>query len=235
VVTLITPEHGRYAGLVAGGQGHTARPVLQPGNRVRAKWRARLAEQLGNYSLDLLTAHAAPWLDDPEILAIISSACTVTEASLPERQPMPGVYAGLATLVSLRDAELWGPSYVKWELGLLQALGYGLDLNQCAASGTVENLRYVSPRTGRAVSAEAGEPYRDRLIPLPPFLLGAHSWEAADIGQGLELTAHFFRLHVFANPHSRLLVPQDGRLPLARQRLADFYRKAAENAAADVA
>src|SRR5580698_4922221 len=93
VVTLLTPQQGRHAGLVAGGQGKTARPILQPGNRVKAKWRARLTEQLGHYTLDLLTPHAAGWLDHREILAIISSACAVTEASLPERQPLPGVYA----------------------------------------------------------------------------------------------------------------------------------------------
>src|SRR5271168_4635718 len=88
VVTLLTPEHGRHAGLVAGGQGRNAQPVLQPGNRVKARWRARLTEHLGHYTLDLLASHAAPWLDEPEILSLIASACAVTEASLPERQPM---------------------------------------------------------------------------------------------------------------------------------------------------
>ncbi|HUY68655.1 MAG TPA: DNA repair protein RecO [Alphaproteobacteria bacterium] len=228
VVNLLTPEHGRHAGLVPGGQGRTARPVLQPGNRVKARWRARLPEQLGNYALELLAPHAAPWLDHAEILAIVSSACAVTEASLPERQPMPGVYAGLAMLFSLPDADLWGPAYVKWELGLLQALGYGLELDKCAASGEANNLIYVSPRTGRAVSAEAGAPYKEKLLVLPGFLIGAAEWAVDDIAQGLDLTAHFLRTHVFAHPHSRLLVRQDGELPQARQRLADFYRKATE-------
>src|SRR6185312_16400496 len=217
VVALLTPEHGRHAGLVAGGQGRNAQPILQPGNRVKAKWRARLIDQLGHYTLDLANAHAAQWLDDPVILAIIASACAVTEASLPERQPMPGVYAGLATLFGLRDAELWAPAYIKWEMGLLQALGYGLDLTRCAASGAIDNLIYVSPRTGRAVSAEAGAPYEEKLLPLPPFLLGEPSWEPAAILQGLELTAHFLRTHVFAHPHSRVLIAQDGDLPRARQ------------------
>src|ERR1700722_19029444 len=155
VVTLLTPTLGRHAGLVAGGQGRNAQPILQPGNRVKAKWRARLPEQLGNYTLDLTMSHASAWLDAPEILSIIASVCAVTEASLPERQPMPGIFASLATLLALRDADLWGPSYVKWEMGLLQALGYGMDLSQCAANGTADNLAYVSPRTGRAVSREA--------------------------------------------------------------------------------
>ncbi len=225
VASLLTAAHGRHAGLVPGGQGRTARPVLQPGNRVQAKWRARLLDQLGNYTLDLAAAQAALWLDAPEILSIISSACAVTEASLPERQPMPGVYAGLATLLALQDADLWAPVYVKWEMSLLQALGYGLDLSQCAASGETENLAYVSPRTGRAVSLKAGEPYRDKLFPLPSFLLGGGSWSASDIVSGLEITGHFLSRHVFANPHSRILIPQDGDLPHARQRLLDFYKK----------
>jgi DNA repair protein RecO (recombination protein O) len=223
VVMLLTPGQGRHAGLVAGGQGRKAQPTLQPGNRVKARWRARLADQLGTYVLEPLAAHAAAWLDHPEILAIIASACAVTEASLPERQPMPGVYAGLAILLDLKDPDLWGPSYVKWELGLLKALGYGLDLSQCAANGTADNLLYVSPRTGRAVSETAGAPYREKLLPLPGFLIGTAEWTSEDIAQGLDLTAHFLRTHVFAHPHSRQLVARDGDLPLARQRLADVY------------
>jgi DNA repair protein RecO (recombination protein O) len=229
VVTLLTAAHGRHAGLVPGGQGRTARPVLQSGNRVQARWRARLLDQLGNYTLELAAAQAALWLDEPEIIAIIASACAVTEASLPERQPMPGVYAGLATLLSLQDSDLWAPVYVKWEIALLQALGYGLDLSQCAASGETENLAYISPRTGRAVSQKAGEPYHDKLFPLPAFLLGGGAWMPSDILQGLEMTGHFLSRHVFANPHSRLLISRDGDLPQARQRLLDFYKKAAEN------
>jgi len=228
VVTLLTPTHGRHAGLVAGGQGRNAQPTLQQGNRVKALWRAKLPEQLGNYTLDLMKSHCASWLDAPEILTIISSACVVTEASLPERQPMPGIYASLATLFALQDADLWGPAYVKWEMGLLQALGYGMDLSQCAANGSADNLTYVSPRTGRAVSNEAGAPYREKLFPLPGFLLGIGGWEAEDIRQGLELTGHFLSRHVFANPHSRLLIATPGALPLARQRLEEFYRSEGE-------
>jgi DNA repair protein RecO (recombination protein O) len=227
VATLLTAAHGRHAGLVKGGQGRAARPVLQPGNRVQAQWRARLADHLGNYVLDLAAAQAALWLDVPQIIALIASACAVTEASLPERQPMPGVYAGLAALLSLQDADLFAPVYVKWEMALLQALGYGLDLSQCAASGETENLAYISPRTGRAVSREAGAPYHDKLFPLPMFLLGGGEWTPLDIFQGLEMTGHFLSRHVFANPHSRLLIPRDGDLPQARQRLLDFFKKAA--------
>jgi len=229
VVTLLTAAYGRHAGLVPGGQSRKARPVLQPGNRVQAQWRARTIDQLGTYTFELSAAQAALWLDSHEIVSLINSVCVVTEASLPERQPMPGVYAGLATLLSLQDADLWAPVYIKYEMNLLQALGYGLDLSQCAIGGGVENLAYISPRTGRAVSREAGAPYHDKLFPLPGFLLGIGEWTAADIVQGLELTGHFLSRHVFANPHSRALIPRDGDLPQARQRLLEFYKKAAEN------
>ncbi len=223
IVTLLTAGHGRHAGLVPGGQGRAARPVLQPGNRVQAKWRARLVDHLGTFTLDLQAAQAALWLDSPEIVAIIASACAVTEASMPERQPMPGVYAGLAALLALRDADLFAPVYVKWETALLQALGYGLDLTQCAASGKAENLAFISPKTGRAVSRNAGEPYRDKLFPLPAFLLGGAFWTQKDIFQGLEITGYFLSRHVFSHPHSRILVPCDGDLPQARQRLETYY------------
>ena len=232
VVTLLTAMHGRHAGLMAGGQGSRARPVLQPGNRVKAVWRARLSEQLGHFTLDLATSHAAAWFDNPEMLAIIASACAVTEASLPERQPMPGIYAGLATLLALGDTELWGPAYVKWELGLLQALGYGLDLSRCAVNGTSDNLSYVSPRTGRAVSAESGAAYKEKLFPLPSFLLGFGEWDAEDISKGLDMTGHFLSRNVFAHPHSRILIAIPGDLPQARHRLADYYRHQRHDVAA---
>jgi DNA repair protein RecO (recombination protein O) len=138
-------------------------------------------------------------------------------------------------LFSLPDADLWGPAYVKWELGLLQALGYGLDLSQCAASGITDNLTYVSPRTGRAVSQAAGEPYHEKLFPLPSFLRGFGEWRDTDIREGLELTGHFLSRHVFAHPHSRLLIAQPGDLPQARQRLLERYMKASDAAESEVA
>jgi len=125
----------------------------------------------------------------------------------------------------MQNQDLWAPIYVKWEISLLQSLGYGLDLSKCAASGETEDLIYISPRTGRAVSGKAGEPYKDKLFALPNFLLGGGDWSNEDILQGLEITGHFLSRHVFANPHSRMLIPKDGDLPHARKRLLDFYRK----------
>ncbi len=225
IVTLLTPQHGSHAGLVAGGQGRRAQSYLQPGSYVQARWRARLLDHLGNFSLEPITVYAAAWLDNPEVLAIIASACAVTEASLPERQPMPGIYAGLRALLSLTDVELWAPAYVKWEVGLLKALGYGLDLRCCAVNGDTDNLSHVSPRTGRAVSAKAAEPYKNKLLCLPGFLCGESSWTAEDILQGLELTGHFLVRHVFAHSHSRMW--QTSELPPARERVLEFYSKTA--------
>ena len=204
IVMLLTAQHGCHTGLLPGGQGRKAQSTLQPGNHVKARWRARLLDQLGTYALEVITPHAAPWLDNPEILAIISSACAVTEASLPESQSVPGVYAGLLALLGWSDPALWAPAYVKWETELLRALGYGMDFSRCAVNGTNGDLSHLSPRTGRAVSREAAEPYKDRLFTLPGFLRGkSETWTPEDIAQGLDLTGHFLARHVFASPHGR--------------------------------
>ena len=225
VVTLLTAEHGRHAGLVPSGQGQKNRALLQQGNRVQAVWRARLLDQLGTLTLELNTASASLWLSSEEILTILAAACAVTEAALPERQPMDGVYAGFVALLSLQDADLWGPSYVKWELGLLKALGYGLDLASCAVSGETDDLTHVSPRTGRAVTSAVAKPYKEKLLPIPRFLQGAADWDAEAISQGLALTGHFLARHVFAHTYSRTTAEQRAELPPARMRLAAFYEK----------
>lgn len=223
IVTLLTAEHGRHAGLVAGGQSGSRQATLMIGNHVQARWRARLADHLGNFTLETIAPTAALWLSDPEVLSILASAAAVTEASVPERQPMPAIYDALLALFSLQDRSLWGPAYITWEIGVLKALGYGMDLSCCALSGATNGLAYISPRTGRAVTAEAAAPYIEKLLPLPGFLCGASNWDNEAILQGLELTGHFLSRHVFAHPQSRRLVPVDGTLPFARQRLAEYY------------
>lgn len=223
IASFLTAEHGRHAGLVAGGQSRKNMPLLQTGNLSTVRWQARLLDHLGHYTLEPLTPFAARWLADSEILAFIASACAVAEASLPERQPMRGVFASLCSLFSLEDRDLWAPAYIKWETGLLKALGYGMDLSSCALSGATEGLAYISPRTGRAATAEAGQPYAEKLLPLPAFLCGSFDWDDLDIFNGLALTGHFLSRHVFAHPQNRRLVPQDGMLPLARQRLSALY------------
>ncbi|MDH3233875.1 MAG: DNA repair protein RecO [Alphaproteobacteria bacterium] len=228
IVQLLTRGHGRHAGLVRGGAGRRQRGIYQPGNIVTAHWRGRLAEHLGAYVCEPGTSHAAALLDDPPRLAALSAACAVAEAALPEREPHAAIYEGFLALLDAlgRSAEaggglaLWGEVYVRWELGLLSELGYGLDLSTCAATGRNDELAYVSPRTGRAVSLSAGELYRDKLLPLPPFLVGRGTGAPSEICDGLRMAGYFLERHVFA--------PLERPPPPARARLVDRLTLAAD-------
>ena len=214
IVTLLTRHHGRHAGLVRGGSGKRMRGVLQPGNRVDARWRARLAEHLGTLTCELARAFAADLLDDPGRLAGLSAACAVAESVLPEREPHTVVFEGLLALLEALQSEAWPSLYVKWELGLLGDIGYGLDLSCCAATGVNDQLAYVSPKSGRAVSLAAGEPYRNVLLPLPPFLLATGAvGDADEVADGLRLVGYFLERHVFAQ--------HDRQQPPARRRLVE--------------
>lgn len=228
VVMLLTRGHGRHAGLVRGAFSGRSRGLYQPGNRVTAEWRARLAEHLGNYACELAQGHAAALLEDPLKLAALAAACAVAEVSLPEREPHPRVHDGLAALLDamalpeLGDA--WIAAYVRWEIGVLADLGYGLDLESCAATGVNDDLAYVSPRSGRAVSLAAGEPYRDRLLPLPRFLTGRPGagpggGDHDDLFRGLALSGFFLERHVFAT-HGR-------QPPPARTRFVERFARGA--------
>ncbi len=201
VIQLLTREHGRHAGLLHGGQGGRNRAHAQPGNQVDALWRARLPEHLGTYRLEPIRHHAASVLDDADRLAGLAAACAVAEIALPEREEHRPVYDGFAVLVESLVADstndVWPAVYVRWELGLLAALGFGLALDSCAATGVNDQLAYVSPRTGRAVSLSAGEPYREKLLRLPPFLAGGSSPAHEDVLDGLKLTGHFLARHIF--------------------------------------
>ncbi len=221
IVTLLTREHGRHAGLVRGGAGKRARGIYQPGNHVMAQWRARLAEHLGSYQCELTGASAAHLLDDRLRLAALSAACALTEAAVPEREPHGVLFEMFAGLLAALDRDDWQFLYVRWELDLLRELGFGLDLSSCAATGRTDQLTYVSPKSGRAVSLTAGEPYRRSLLALPGFLLngeGAKNAEqgletAGSVRDGLALTGYFLEHYVFA--------PNNRGLPAARQRLVE--------------
>ena len=235
IASLLTRAHGRHAGLVHGGWGKRGRALLQPGNAVHARWRARLSEHLGTFTLEPILTSAARLFNEPLRLAALASACALADAALPERERHPAVHDALVELLAAlaQDAPGWPETYVRWEVRLLADLGFGLDLKRCAATGTEADLAFVSPRTGRAVSTAAAGPWRERLLPLPAFLAGAegqsaagaratpgskspgaraHITEIESIAEGLALTAHFLERHVFA-PHGRTL-------PAARRRLA---------------
>jgi DNA repair protein RecO (recombination protein O) len=213
VVSVLTHGHGRHAGLVRGGAGKRGRALYEPGNRLRVTWKARLTEHLGNFTCELVTAEAARVLDDAGRLAALTAACALIEAALPEREPHPGAYDMLAALIEALQGDGYAASYARWELALLTELGFGLDLATCAATGRSDRLTYVSPKSGRAVSAEAAEPYRDRLLKLPRFLIEDGPAAAPDLLDGLRLTGHFLTAHVFA--------ARPGGVPAARGRLVD--------------
>lgn len=231
IVHLLTRDHGRHAGLVHGGAGRSKRATVEIGNRVHAVWRARLAEHLGTLALEATHHYAAALLDDGARLAAMASACAVADGALPEREPHPALYTGTCALLDLLENapdEIWPAAYIRWELGLLAELGYGLDLRHCAVTGTGDDLVWVSPRTGRAVSRSAGEPYRDKLLALPVFLGGAPAIDgptddvddvddaddaddAGEIAAGLALAGHFLAAQVFA-PFNRPPPPARDRL-----------------------
>jgi len=212
IVELMTRAHGRHLGLVRGGAGSRQRPVLQPGNTVAAVWRARLDEHLGNFTLEGLNLRAAAFLTVPHAVFGVSHLGALCRL-LPERDPHPQVYADLkAILDSFDDALVAAALMVRFECDLLAELGFGLDLAACAATGASDDLVYVSPKSGAAVSREAGAPWRDKLLPLPTFLREPTGTtpSAADIADGFVLTEFFLARNVLA--------PRGAEWPEARAR-----------------
>jgi DNA repair protein RecO (recombination protein O) len=206
VVTLLTEEHGRHAGLAKGGASRAQAGTWMPGNLVEARWVARLADQLGTLSGELVHPAAALAMDDPLALALLASACAVAEGALPDRVAHPRSFHALVPVIAhlAEGAPRVMADYVLWEAELLAELGYGLDLSRCAATGTTEDLVWVSPRSGRAVSAEAGAPYADRLLRLPAFLLGQGPSGPEDWLAGLRITRHFLERDAFGLQHRGL-------------------------------
>ena len=211
IVSLLTASQGRHVGLAKGGSGRKLRGVLQPGNLVRANWRARLDDHLGIYTVEAVQSYAARALSDATSLAGLSAVCAMVEETLPEREPHIEVHERTLGLLQLLGEENWASVYARWELALLTDMGYGLDLSNCAATGSVEDLIYVSPKSGRAVSRAAGEPYVGKLLALPPFLRQEHlDPTKAEISQSLALTGYFFETRVFG--------PNNRKLPTSRTR-----------------
>ena len=217
ILSVLTADHGRHAGLVRGGSSSKIRGVIQPGNRVRVNWRARLYEQLGQMQIELIQSVPALLLDSPIRLSGVASMCALLDETLPEREAQPGLYDGslaLLDVILLDDNNAcWLEGYVRWELGLLAAIGYRLDLSRCVASGQKSDLAYVSPKSGGAVALHQAGVFANRMLVLPKFLGGVycpkHDWIA-----GLSLTGHFLSKRVFAAHNSDL--------PAQRKRLADM-------------
>ena len=221
IVRLMTPEHGLQAAYVRGARGRRMRPILIPGSMVQARLAARTDSQLAHAELELLHSRATLH-SEPLPAAAIEWITALTATALPEGQSYPAVYATLEAVLSAIEAAPgasgWGTALVRYELLILTELGYGLDLESCAVSGVRDGLVAVSPKSGRAVSAEQAEPFAGKLLPLPQFICsgGAGSWQ--DIADGLQLTGHFLSRD--------LLTDRSGRLVQARERLVERLRRA---------
>lgn len=199
VAELMTRERGRHMGLVRGGRSRSMQPVLQPGNRVEAVWRARLDEHLGDFKLEPLQLRAARLMESATALYGVQAMGALLRL-LPERDPHPHLYEALdAILDNMDDPGGAGQLFVRFELAVLNDLGFGLDLGECAATGLRENLIYVSPKSGRAVSRDAGAPWANRMLPLPGFLASAQvsAIEPDEMADAFRLSGFFLHRHVY--------------------------------------
>jgi DNA repair protein RecO (recombination protein O) len=213
IIEVFTGAHGRHLGVVRGGASRKMAAILQPGTQLQLDWRARLEGHMGAFRVEPLKSRAV-LLEDPAALAALGAVCALVHATLPERDPHPVLYArSLALLDQMAAGKDWVGLYLRWELTLLEEIGFGLDLQRCALTGARDDLAFVSPRSGRAVSRAAAGDWAPRLLPLPQVLLGQGPATGAEIGQSLDLTGHFL---------ARALVGRLGGqagLPEARARL----------------
>ena len=215
IVEIFTAEHGRHAGVVRGGASRKMAAVLQPGSHVAVAWRARLEDHLGSFTIEPVKSRAGV-LSDRLALLGLNSICALLGFTLPEREAHPQLHAETEALFDVvgHALEGWPVDYLHWEMSLLEELGYGLDLTRCAVTGTRDDLAFVSPKTGRAVSREGAGEWAPKLLPLPLCLLGQGPATLTEIGEGLRLTGYFLE---------QKIAPELGRrpLPAARQRLID--------------
>ena len=205
IIDVFSRAHGRFGG-------------LQPGNMVVATWRARLSEHLGTITVDAGRAHAAEAMSDAKTLAGLTSLCALMQIT-PERQAYPRLYDTLMLVIAaMDDADTWPALLARFEMALLEEIGFGLDLSCCAATGVIEQLEYVSPRSGRAVSRDAARPYLDKMFVLPQFLLDPSANASdEDVQKAMELTGHFLERRVY--------LPNGLKMPPARQRLMDMLAR----------
>ncbi len=225
VVSLLTEEHGRHAGYVRGAHSSKMRGILEPGNLVGANWQTRAEGNLGTYALEQDRYLASGLMDDSLKLGALLAACSLCDAALPEREGHPGLFHGFMALMDAMDSEIWGAAYVMWEIALLKELGFALNLTRCAGGGDPKTLAYVSPKSGHAVSAEAGEPYKDKLLPLAGFLRPKKTEVMAEeVLKGIEMTGYFFEQWAFAH-HSKGVPEQRLRF---QERFTRYCEKSAE-------
>ncbi|MDQ2066419.1 DNA repair protein RecO [Xinfangfangia sp. CPCC 101601] len=217
IIEVFTREHGRHAGVVRGGTSRRMAPHVQPGTQVAVVWTARLAEHIGAYTLEPIRSRAHV-LGDRLALAGLSSICALLSLALPERDPHEALWQRSTAMLDRLGAAGWLRDYLAWEMQLLEAMGFGLDLSSCAVTGGTGDLVYVSPKTGRAVSRAGAGEWAERLLPLPEGMVSGAAMTAEAIRQGLKITGHFLdrALSGEAMQHS---------LPEARGRLIDLLNR----------
>lgn len=219
IIEVLTAEHGLHRGIVRGGTGRKQAPVLQPGAQLQLRWRARLDDHLGTFTVEPIRVRAAAIMVDADRLAALNALSALTVFALAERDPQPRLYEATGMVLDrLASGDPWFGAYLAWERLLLEETGYGLDFSACAVTGATEGLAYVSPRTGRAVTAAGAGAYADRLLPLPALLLDETADENRErMGEGLRTTGFFLR---------ETLAPALGSrpVPAARDRLSDRFQ-----------
>ena len=219
IVEVFTEGHGRHSGVVRGGASRKIAPILQPGAQIDVAWRARLEDHIGAFTVEPLRSRAALVMSDRLALAGLNAVTAILSFCLPEREAHPGLYRRTERLLDLLGQnEVWPLAYLQWELGLLEEMGYGLDLSSCAVTGTTEKLLYVSPKSGRAVSAKGAGDWADRLLPLPDVLRGQGEAEDAEIASAFRTTGYFLEAHLARDLGDR-------PLPEARARFVEAFSR----------
>jgi DNA repair protein RecO (recombination protein O) len=219
IVDVLTSDHGRHAGVVRGGASRKMSSVLQPGAQLDVTWRARLEEHMGSFRVEPIRSRVGYVIDDRLALAGLNAVTSLLSFSLPERESYPMLYRrSVALLDLLGEPEIWPLAYLRWEVSLLEELGFGLDLTECAVTGAHDDLIYVSPKTGRAVSAGAAGDWADRLLPLPPVLLRQGEAPDAEIVEALRTTGYFLETHLAAELGNK-------PLPEARARFVEAFSR----------
>ncbi|MHA6263171.1 DNA repair protein RecO [Arenibacterium sp. CAU 1754] len=219
IIEVFTPTHGRHAGVVRGGTSRKIAPILQPGAQLDVEWRARLEDHIGTFHVEPLRSRAAAAMSGRMALAGLNAVTGLLSFCLPEREAHKGLYRRTEQVLDLLGQdEIWPLAYLNWEMALLEDMGFGLDLSCCAVTGARAGLVYISPKSGRAVSARGAGEWADRMLPLPPCLRGEGPAPDEEIAQGLRVTGHFLETR---------LAPALGHKPVpeARMRFVDTFTR----------
>ena len=230
IANVLTEEHGRHLGWLSNRSNNNILSHIQPGNIVSVSWKSRLIEQMGNYKIELISSVSGKMFDDKLKLQALSSLCALIEKTLPERQKYQEIYNATLAFINLLllDDNIkmnhWIEGYVKWEIGILSSIGFSLNLNECAVTGTKDNLHFVSPKTGKAVSKEGAGNFASRLLALPNFLGGVKPVNLNfyhEILLGLKITTYFFENKLLISINN----DKNNCLPKSRDRFIEMVEK----------